>query len=33
MTKIRGPRPDQPVAGLDFDLPAAADITTPTTGA
>jgi len=33
MTKIRGPRPDQPAAGLDFDLPAAADITTPTTGA
>jgi hypothetical protein len=33
MAKIRGPRPDQPTARLEFDLPAEADITTPTTGA
>ena len=34
MTKIRGPRPDQPGACLDFDLPAEAGANPiPTTGA
>ena len=34
MTKIRGPRPDQPGARLDFDLPAEAGANPiPTTGA